>query len=122
MSALRALVEKHYTQVANKEWDRAAEVFTPDVETTEPGAGTIRWKGRFSGRSRQGEPERRSGARCAFHADPAPVLLHDAGADRKSEAKTRAGAGFSARCLAPVEALPYPPLFLRGEAGSFVPH
>jgi ketosteroid isomerase-like protein len=42
MSALRALVEKHYAQVGNKEWDRAGEVFTPDVETTEPGAGTMR--------------------------------------------------------------------------------
>jgi predicted ester cyclase len=41
MSALRSLVEKHYAQIANKEWDRASEVFTPDVETTEPGAGTM---------------------------------------------------------------------------------
>jgi predicted ester cyclase len=41
MSLLRSLVEKHYAQVANQEWDRAAEVFTPDVETTEPGAGTM---------------------------------------------------------------------------------
>jgi ketosteroid isomerase-like protein len=41
MSTLRSLVEKHYARIADKEWDRAAEVFTPDVETTEPGAGTM---------------------------------------------------------------------------------
>jgi len=41
MSALRSLVEKHYAQVANQEWDRVAEVFAPDIETTEPGAGTM---------------------------------------------------------------------------------
>ncbi|MHB8646226.1 MAG: ester cyclase [Thermomicrobiales bacterium] len=44
MSVLRSLVERHYEQFANNDWDTAtaAEIFSPDVETIDPGAGTMR--------------------------------------------------------------------------------
>jgi predicted ester cyclase len=38
---LRALVEAHYAQVDAKEWDAGEDVFSPDVETTMPGAGKL---------------------------------------------------------------------------------
>ncbi len=42
MSTLRSLVEKHYQQINTQDNSTLLEVFSPDVETTAPGAGTMR--------------------------------------------------------------------------------
>ena len=49
MSEMRSLVERHYAQVAAGDWQAAAEIFSPDLETIEPGAGTMRGLEAFQG-------------------------------------------------------------------------
>ena len=38
MGTLRSIVEQHYRDVADKDWERAKELFSPDVVTVMPGA------------------------------------------------------------------------------------
>jgi steroid delta-isomerase-like uncharacterized protein len=38
MGSLRYIVEQHYRDIQDKDWNRAAELFSPDVVTTMPGA------------------------------------------------------------------------------------
>src|SRR6266852_8778291 len=42
MSRLLALVEQHYRNVSSANIDAEDELFSPDVETIDPGAGTLR--------------------------------------------------------------------------------
>lgn len=49
MAALRPLIETHYEQVANNDWQGAAALFSPDVVTVEPAAGTMRGLAAFTG-------------------------------------------------------------------------
>ena len=49
MSEMRSLVERHYAQVAAGDWQAAEEIFSPELETIEPGAGTMKGLEAFQG-------------------------------------------------------------------------
>jgi steroid delta-isomerase-like uncharacterized protein len=38
MGSLRSIVEQHYRDIADKDWERAGRLFSPDVVTVMPGA------------------------------------------------------------------------------------
>jgi steroid delta-isomerase-like uncharacterized protein len=48
MANLRSLVEKHYENVATANLEAEAEIFSPDVVTVEPAAGTLQGLAAFT--------------------------------------------------------------------------
>jgi hypothetical protein len=49
MTSPLELVERHYRNVSTANFDSEDELFSPDVETIDPGAGTLRGLQAYSG-------------------------------------------------------------------------
>jgi predicted ester cyclase len=42
MGSLRSIVEQHYRDIGDKDWERGAKLFSPDVVTVMPGAEPLK--------------------------------------------------------------------------------